>query len=123
MFDAKISNNGAVARIKEERVYYCPVPWPVARPMLKAFDKRGYLVSVEQHYNQFTNFDPTDDDSATRSIGFTISDFSTLEEDAEKIYIPLQGFDVEAEMAYIRSLIPDNLWVTICSSSHLVQIM
>ena len=123
LFAGKISNNGAVARIEDERVYYCPVPWAVARPMLKEFDKRGYPVSVEQHDNQFTNFDPTDNDSATRSIGFTISDFSSLEEDAEKIYIPLQGFDVEVETAFIKSLLPDSLWVTVCSINQLVQIM
>ena len=123
LFDAKISNNGAVARIKDERVYYRPVPWQIARPMLIEFDKRGYQVSVEQHYNQFTNFDPSDNDTATRSIGFTISDFSTLEEDAEKIYIPLKGFDVETETEFINSLLPNSLWVTVCSINQLVQIM
>jgi hypothetical protein len=94
--------NGAIARINGERVYNRPIPWQIARPLLIALDNRGLRVAVEQHTNQFTNFDPNTEWTATRSIGFTLSDFKILEEDADKIYIPLRGYDVEKETEFIR---------------------
>ena len=123
LIDGKISMNGAVARIDGNRVYSRPIPWQIARPLLMALEKRGLRISVEQHTNQFTNFDPNTERTATQSIGFTLADFSSLEEDADKIYIPLRSRDVAKETAYIKQHLPDSLWITVGSHEHLAQIM
>jgi Cof subfamily protein (haloacid dehalogenase superfamily) len=119
-FDGKITMNGAVAKIGDDVVYNCLIPYEVARPILVACDKRGMKITSEISGMHHSNFVVSDRWSLITN--YTIVEFLRHDIDAEKIYLPDPALE---DRKFIEQLLPDSLYfvVTADGDGFLGQIM
>ena len=108
LVDGKIRMNGAIAKIGDEIVYDCKIPYMIARPLLIACDKRGLKIVAEScdenysvhHVNEHMH-------KSSNDVHQKLVDISQHEIDSEKIFMT----DITPEDEYfITSQIPAELY-------------
>ena len=119
LFDGRITNNGAIAKVGDAVVYNKLIPYQTARPILMACCERGLRIvsQADKHYSNFAV-----SDIWTWITEFQIVDFATHDIDAEKLYTT----DYLGEnMRFIESLIPSDLYTVVTTdiTGNLLQIM
>jgi len=120
LFDGKVMVNGAIAKVGNELVYKCVIPYQVAQPILIACDKRGMQVASELGSMHYSNFVVAG--KWAHIFNYKIVDLSHHELDAEKIYSP---DTTPSDVQFIEQLLPDNLYAVknMDESGLLVSIM
>jgi hypothetical protein len=108
LVDGKIRMNGAIAKIDDEVVYDCKIPYQLVRPLLMDCDERGLKIVAEScgeiysihHVNEHMY-------RASKNEHKILVDLSQHEIDSEKIFMEDLTPDDEA---FIASRIPDDLY-------------
>ena len=109
--------NGAIALTEGHIVYKRLIPYPLARPLLAACDRRGLKAASERSGMHYSNFVVSDEWSGITN--YQIVDFAVHDMDAEKLYAVVRSAD---DAAFIESRLPDALYLTV-SRDGLAQIM
>ena len=116
-FDARISMNGAIARIGNDIVYSRLISYKTARPLLVACDKRGLKITSEISGMHYSNFDVSAE--WPDITNFEIVFFTKHSKDAEKIYsVGLTPEDVD----FVKQHLPCDLHMVMARDNFL-QIM
>ena len=120
LFDGRVTNNGAIARVGEAIIHDKRIPFQTARPILTACNERGIKIvshTVGMHYS---NFPVTD--LWPWITEFQIVDFAKHDVDAEKLFTP--DCSIESKK-FIEHLIPSELYTVVTSdiTGDLLQIM
>ena len=120
LFDARITNNGAIAWVGQVVVYNKLIPYQTARPILTACSERGIKIASQIGGMHYSNFAVSDIWPWIKD--FQIVDFATHDMDAEKLYTPSL---LAENLRFIERLIPSDLYsvVTTDISGDLFQIM
>ena len=117
LFDAKITMNGAIAKIDEAIVYKRLVPYALARPILMACDNRGLKCASEVSGMHYANFDVNKEWNL--HDGFKIVDFFHHKIDGEKLYVIVNSPE---DIAFIERYLSEQLHL-IMGLGYLAQIM
>jgi HAD superfamily hydrolase (TIGR01484 family) len=108
--------NGAVAKIGDEIVYDCQIPYQLARPLLMACDERGLKITAES-YGEFDSIHYVNEHMHSAHYGEhqKLVDLSQHEIDSEKIYMVDLTPDDEV---FILNQLPDNLYFVIAREGN-----
>ena len=120
LFDGRITNNGALARVGDVVIYNRLIPHSVARPLLMACEKQNIKIVSQVGGMHYSNFAITD--IWPWLTDFEIVDFAKHEKDAEKLYTT----DLSLEKTeFIYSQLPQDLYcvVTYDPTGDMLQIM
>ena len=117
LFDAKISMNGATARIGEKIVYNRLIPYLSARPVLLACDRRGLKAASEYSGMHYSNFAVSE--VWPHVTYYKIVDFSQHEMDAEKLNIVVERPD---DATFIKERLRGDLHLHV-SNDGLAMVM
>ena len=108
LVDGKIRMNGAVAKIGNEIVYDCQIPYMLARPLLIACDRRGLKIVAESCDEHYSIHHVNEHMYKSRNNAHQkLVDLSRHTIDSEKIYMTDLTADDEA---FIINLLPDELY-------------
>ena len=120
LFDGRITNNGAIARVDETVIHDKRIPFQIARPLLTACNEQGIKIVSQAGTMHYSNFAVSD--IWPWITEFQIVDFAIHDVDAEKLYTPEQSPEV---LEFIEQLIPDKLYSVVTSdiTGNLLQIM
>ena len=109
--------NGAVARIKNDIVYKKTIPYKAAQPILIACAQYGLKTASEICGMHYSNFDVTKEWPVITN--FKMTDFSSHEIDAEKLYMILKTPD---DADFIAQYLDNEMYLTV-SRDGLAQVM
>jgi Cof subfamily protein (haloacid dehalogenase superfamily) len=102
LFDGRVTQNGALAKLGDTVVYKRLVPHKIARPLLIACDKRSLRTGSQIGEMHYTNFFVPD----IWSVNYEAVDFSRHDKDAEKLYALINSPE-DAE--FIKEQLPEDL--------------
>jgi len=108
LVDGKIRMNGAIAKIGNEIVYDCQIPYMLVRPLLIACDKRGLKIVAESCDEYYSIHHVNEHMYKSRNNAHQkLVDISTHAIDSEKIHMTDLTADDEE---FILNQLPDELY-------------
>jgi len=116
-FDARINMNGAIAKAGETLIYSRLISHETACNFLVSCDKAGIKVVSQTENMHYSNFAVSDLWHWIKN--FEIVDFREHKIDAQKIYLSNL---TSQELAYIKSILPDELYM-VMANDNLLMIM
>ena len=118
LFDGRIIQNGAIARIAEDIVHQRLIPPALARPLLVACHERNLKTAAQIGATDYANFDVTQEWPNYR-YDFELVDFNLFAQDTEKIYAVVKS---EEDVSYIASKLDTELYMVV-SRDGLAMVM
>jgi Cof subfamily protein (haloacid dehalogenase superfamily) len=116
LFDARITENGAVVAAGYHVLRNLYIPYKITRPILMACDSRGLKASSEDYCMHYTNFDAT---GLWPPTNFEIVDFSRHEIDAQKLVFFLNSPEDEA---FVEKSLPEDFYLVV-GKGGIAQVM
>jgi len=120
LFDGCVQTNGAFAYAGDLEVYRKQISTVHTRELLLAADSAGIQIVAESGGWHYANFDVIELWGSGWLTGYEISDFKTLDIDADKIYaIPKSELEIEL----LKRHLPDGLYLITARNDNFTMIL